>query len=62
MSSEQSVKEFSFISYLLFSHNSCDCCAIPYDYVDEDKVGLEVEDGEKRKEKDDKNLEVSEGR
>ena len=24
MSSELSVKEFSFISYLLFSHNSCD--------------------------------------
>ena len=27
MSSEQSVKEFSFISYFLFSHNSCDRCA-----------------------------------
>ena len=49
MSSEQSVKEFSFISYFLFSHNSCDCCAIPDDDIDEDKVGLEVEDGGKRK-------------
>ena len=27
MSSEQSVKEFSFISYFLFSHHSCDHCA-----------------------------------
>ena len=27
MSIEQSVKEFSFISYFLFSHNFCDCCA-----------------------------------
>ena len=27
MSSELSVKEFSFISYFLFSHNSCDRCA-----------------------------------
>ena len=24
MSSEHSVKEFSFISYILYSHNSCD--------------------------------------
>ena len=27
MSSEQSVKEFSFVSYFLFSHNSLDHCA-----------------------------------
>ena len=27
MSTEQSVKEFSFISYFLFSHYSCDRCA-----------------------------------
>ena len=27
MSSEHSVKEFSFISYFLFSYNSCDRCA-----------------------------------
>ena len=50
MSSELSVKEFSFISYFLFSHNSCDHCEIPDDDVDEDKVGLKVESGEEKKE------------
>ena len=59
MSSEQSVKEFSFISYFLFSHNSYNRCAIPDDDVDEDKVGLKVEDGEEKKEEDDDDLEVS---
>ena len=49
MSSEQSVKEFSFVSYFIFSHNSCDRCAIPDDDVDADKVGLKVEDGEENK-------------
>ena len=59
MSSELSVKEFSFIFHFLFSHNSCDRCAIPDDDVDEDKVGLKVEDGEDKKEEDDDDLEVS---
>ena len=59
MSSEQSVKEFSFISYFLFSHNSCDCCTIPDDNVDKDKIGLKVDDGEEKKEDDDDDLEVS---
>ena len=58
MSSEQSVKEFSFIFYFLFSHNSCDRCAIPDTDVDEDKVGLKVEDGEEKKEDNYNNLEV----
>ena len=56
MSSEQSVKEFSFIFYFLFSHNSCDRCAIPDTDVDEDKVGLKVEDGEEKKEDNSNNL------
>ena len=59
MSSKQSVKELSFIYYLLFSHNSCNCCAIPDNDVDEDTVGLKVEDGEEKKEEDNNNLEVS---
>ena len=46
MSSKHSVKELSFISYFLFSHNACDLCAVPDDDVDEDEVGLKVEDGE----------------
>ena len=58
MSSELSVKEFSFISYFSFSHNSCDRCAIPYDDVDEDKVSLKVEDGEDKKYENNDNLEV----
>ena len=59
MSSELSVKEFSSVSYFLFSHNSCDCCAIPGNDVDEDKVGIKVEDGEEKKQEDNGNLEVS---
>ena len=62
MSSELSVKEFSFISYFLFSHNYCNfcnLCAIPDDDVYEDKVGFKVEDGEEKKEEDKENLEVS---
>ena len=59
MSSKLSVKELSFISYFLFSHNSCDCCAIPDDDADEDKVGFNVEDGEEKKEDDNEDLEVS---
>ena len=58
MSSEPSVKEFSFISYFLFFHNSCDRCAIPDNNVDVDKVGLKVEDREERKKGDNNNLEV----
>ena len=61
MSSEQSVKEFSFISYLLFSQNSCDPCAIPDDDVDEGKVGLKVEDRVDKKEEYDENIEVLDG-
>ena len=59
MSSKLSVKEFSFISYFLFSPNSCDRCDIPDNYVDEEKVGLKVEDGEDKKEEDNDYLEVS---
>ena len=53
------MKEFYFISYLLFSHNSCECCAIPDDDVDEDKIGLKVEDREDKKKDDNKDMEVS---
>ena len=60
MSSKQSVKELFFISYFLFSHHSCDRCAIPYDDVDEDKVGLKVQDREEKKEEYDDDLEVLE--
>ena len=49
MSSELSVKEFSFISYFL----------IPDNNMNEEKVGLKVEDGEDKKEEDDDDLEVS---
>ena len=59
MSSELSIKEFSFVSYFLFSHNSCNLCTIPDNDVDEDKVGLKVEDGEEKNEEDNGNLEVS---
>ena len=59
MSSELSVKEFYFIYYFLFSLNSCNRCAIPYDDVEEDKVGLKVEYGEDKKERDEDDLEVS---
>ena len=44
---------------LLIYHDSCNRCAIPDEYVDEDKVGLKVEDGEEQKEEDDNDLEVS---
>ena len=59
MSTGQSVKELSFVSYFLFSHHSCDRCAIPDDYVDEDKVSLKVEDGEEKKDEDNDDLGVS---
>ena len=59
MSSKLSVKEFSFIYYFLFSHNSCNCCAIPDNDVDEDKVGLKVEEGEEKKKEDKKDMEIS---
>ena len=59
MSSELSVKELSFVYYFLFSHNSCNHCAIPDSDLDEDKVGLKVEDGEEKKEEDNNDLEVS---
>ena len=58
MSSKHSVKEFSFISYFLFSHNSCDCCTIPDDNLDEDEVAFKVEDRGEKKEEDKENLEV----
>ena len=50
MSSELSVKELFFIYYLLFSQNSCDRCAIPDKDVDEEKVSLNIEDKEDKKE------------
>ena len=56
MSSELSVKEFSFISYFLFSRNSCDRWAIPDDDVDEEKVSLKVGDGEKKRDEDNNDL------
>ena len=59
MSSELSVKEFSFISSFLFSNNSCNRCVIRDDDVDEDKFGLKVEDREDKKEEDNNDLEVS---
>ena len=59
MSSEQSVKELSFISNFLFYHNPCDCCAIPDDDVDEYKFGFKVEDGQEKKEEYENDLEVS---
>ena len=59
MSSELSVKESCFVFYLLFSHNSCDRCAIPDNDVDENKVGLKVEDGKEKKNEDNDNLEIS---
>ena len=58
MSSEHSIKEFSFIYYFSFSHNSCNRCEIPDDDVDEENVGLKVEDGEDKKEQDDNDMEV----
>ena len=58
MSSELSVKEFFFIFYFIFSQNSCDRCKTPDDDVDEDKVGLKVEDREEKKEEDDDDMEV----
>ena len=59
MSSKHSVKEFSFISYFLFYHNSCDWCTIPDNDVDEDNVDLKVGDREEKKEDDDYDMEVS---
>ena len=59
MSSKHSVTELSFIYYFLFSHNFYDRCVVPGNDVDEDKVGLKVEDGEEKKEKDDGDLEIS---
>ena len=58
MSSELSVKEFSFISYFLFSNNSCNCCAILDDNVDKEKVGLKVEYREDKNKEDDYDMEV----
>ena len=60
MASELSVKEFSFMYYLLSSHNSCNFCSIPDYDLDEDKVGLKVEDGEEKNEEDNEDLEVLE--
>ena len=62
MSSKLSIKEFSFIYYLLFSHNSCDRRAIPDSDVDKDKVSLKGEDNEEKEEEeeeDNNDLEVS---
>ena len=44
------------IYFLLSYHNSYDRCAIPNDNVDEEKVDLKVEDGDKKKEEDDNDL------
>ena len=49
MWSEHSVNELSFISYILFSHHSCDRYAIPDNDVHEDKVSLKVENEEDKK-------------
>ena len=43
----------------MFSNDSCNFCAIPDEYVDEDKVGLKIEDREEKKEEDDNDLWVS---
>ena len=59
MSSEQSVKELSFISFYLFSHISCNCCTILDRDLDEDKVGHKIDDGKEKKEEDENDLEVS---
>ena len=59
MSNEHSIRKFSFISYFLFSNNSFDRCATSEDDVDEENVGLKVQDGDDKKEEDDDNLEVS---
>ena len=56
MPRELSVKELSFISYLLFYHNSFDRCVIPDNDVDEEKFGLNVEYGEDKKDEDNENL------
>ena len=58
MSRELSVKVFSYISYFLFSHDSCDQGVILDNDMDEDKVGLKVEDWKETKEEYDKDLEV----
>ena len=51
-----SKNSLSFLTF--FSHNSCDLCAIPDNNLDEEKIGLKVEDGEEKKEEDDEDLEV----
>ena len=48
----------SFLTFL-FSHHSCNRCAIPDNNVNEEKVGLKVEDGEDKKEENNYDLEVS---
>ena len=58
MLSEQSFKEFSFISYFLFSHHSCNRCAIPDNDVNEYKIGLNIEYREEKKEDDENDMEV----
>ena len=58
MSCKPSVKDFYFVSFILFSNNSCDRCAIPDADVDEEKFGLKIEDGEDKKEEDYDDLEV----
>ena len=52
------MNSLSFLTFY-FSHNSCNCCAIPYDNMDENKVSLKVEDGEEKKEEDNDDMEVS---
>ena len=59
MSSEVSFNDLSFISYILFSHNSCDRCTIPDNDVDEEKVVLKVEEREEKENEDNDDLEVS---
>ena len=55
MSSKHSGREFSFVSYFLFYHNSCNFCAIPEEDVDKEKISLKVEDKEEAKERKEKN-------
>ena len=60
MSSELSFKEFFFIFYFFFSHNSGNRFAVPDNDVNQDKVGLKVEYEEDKNKKDENDMEVLE--
>ena len=47
------------ITYLLFSHHSCNICAVLDNDVDEEKVGLNFEDREEKNEEDNDDQEIS---